>query len=492
MNAQLLAQVEGTIRRHGMLPAGSRVGVAVSGGADSVALLLILLELREKLGMTILVAHFNHQLRGQDSDVDEAFVKEFAARNGLEFVAGREDVAARAKENHWNLEDASRRLRYAFFEELVKTRRAERIAVGHTADDQAETVLARLARGTGPSGLVGIYPVVGHVVRPLLESRRGDLREQLRAAGQEWREDASNQDVTRLRARVRHNVLPHIERELQPAAVRHLGELAGLVREEEGFWSALVQNCFEHCTAKNGESLSIAIADLLEPPALRGILAQRSGESRAMDAVSKRLVRKLAAEGRGPRGQLSAVHVEKVLWLAREGHSGQSIHLPGGAAVERVFGRLIFSPPPESAERGLETRQIAPAYEYSVELPEHGAATISIPEIRKRLCLKVIDWPVAARETSHSAANLDRDLLRPPLVFRNWRPGDAYRPAGRRGVQKIKRLFQEYKIPARERIAWPIFTSGGKLAWAGSLPVAEEFAAGGNTRMVVTIAEDAL
>ncbi len=490
MNARLLAQVEGMIRRHEMLRAGGRMGVAVSGGADSVALLLLLLELREKLGITLLVAHFNHQLRGTESDADEAFVKELAARHGLEFVVGRNDVAARARENRWNLEDAARRLRYGFFEEVVKTGRAERIAVGHTADDQAETVLARLARGTGPAGLAGIYPVVGNVVRPLLESRKEELRDALRARGQEWREDASNRDVTRLRARVRQSVLPHIERELEPAAVKHLSELAGLVREEETFWAALVKSCFESCVEKNGKSLSIRIADLLEPPTMRGALA--ASETQALEAVSKRLIRKLAAESRGPRGQLGLRHVEQVLRLAREGHSGQRVPLPGGAEVERVFDRLVFTPPRESTEATKETTEAAPAYEYSVELSEEGAATVLIPEIRKRLCLKLIDWPGGARDTSISAANLDRDLLCPPLLFRNWRPGDAYRPAGRQGVQKMKRLFQEYKIPVRERRAWPVLTSGGKLAWAGRLPVAEEFVAGKDTRVAVTIAEETL
>lgn len=492
MNARLLAQVETTVRRHGMMRAGGRAGVAVSGGADSVALLLLLLELREKLGITLLVAHFNHQLRGPESDADEAFVRELAARNGLEFAAGREDVATRARENRWNLEDAARRLRYGFFEELVTTGRAEWIAVGHTADDQAETVLARLARGTGPAGLAGIYPVVGHVVRPLLETRREELRDGLRARGQEWREDASNRDLTRLRARVRHSVLPHIERELQPAAVKHLSELANLVREEETFWAALVQGCLENSVTKSGAGLSIRITDLIEPPAIRGVLAQAAGETRALEAVSKRLIRRLAAESRGPRGQLTSLHVEQVLRLAREGRSGQRVPLPGGTEVERVFDRLVFTPSRTSTAEEQETTEATASYEYSVELSEECTATVLIPEIRKRLCLKVIDWPGGARDTSISAATLDRDLLRPPLLFRNWRPGDAYRPVGRQGVRKMKRLFQEYKIPARERKGWPVLTSGGRLAWAGRLPVAEEFAAGGNTRAAVAIVEETL
>jgi tRNA(Ile)-lysidine synthase len=492
MNARLIAQVEATIRRHGMMWAGGRIGVAVSGGADSVALLLILRELRKKLGITLLVAHFDHQLRGPESDADEAFVRELATRHGLQFATGREDVAARARENRWNLEDAARRLRYGFFDGLVTTGRAEWIAVGHTADDQAETVLARLARGTGPTGLAGIYPVVGHVVRPLLETRREELREDLRALGQEWREDASNRDLTRLRARVRHSVLPHIERELQPGVVKHLCELSKLVREEESFWIALVQSCFESSVTKSGAGLSIRIADLIEPPAMRGALAQATGKSRALEAVSKRLIRRLAEESRGPRGQLTSLHVEQVLRLAREGQSGQRVPLPGGAEVERVFDRLVFALPQTSNGEDQETTEATPAYEYSVDLSKERTATVLIPEIRKRMCLKVIDWPSGARDTSISAVTLDRDLLHPPLLFRNWRPGDGYRPVGRHGVRKIKRLFQEYKIPAGERKAWPVLTSGGRLAWAGRLPVAEEFAARFNTRAALAIVEENL
>jgi tRNA(Ile)-lysidine synthase len=475
-----------------MMRAGGRIGVAVSGGADSVALLLILLELRKKLGITLLAAHFNHQLRGPESDADEVFVRELATRHGLEFAAGREDVAARARENHWNLEDAARRLRYSFFAELVATGRAEWIAVGHTADDQAETVLARLARGTGPTGLAGIYPVVGHVVRPLLEARREELRDELRALGQEWREDASNQDVTRMRARVRQSVLPHIERELQPGVVKHLSELAHLVREEESFWTALVQGCVESSVTKSDAGLSIRIADLMEPPALRGALAQATSESRALEAVSKRLIRRLAAESRGPRGQLGSIHVEQILRLAREGRSGQRVPLPGGAEVERVFDRLVFTPPQTLTGKDQETTEATSSYEYSVDLSKEGTATVLIPEIRKRMCLKVIDWFGGARDTSISAVTLDRDLLRPPLLFRNWRPGDGYCPVGHQGVRKMKRLFQEYKIPAGERKAWPVLTSSGRLAWAGRLPVAEEFAAGGNTRAALAIVEENL
>src|SRR5580704_3109561 len=183
MRSELHNRVLEAIARHGMFRPGDRVGVAVSGGADSVALLRLLVDLRAELGVFLTVLHFNHQLRGAESDADEAFVAALAAQLGIEFVGGREDVAAAAREHRWNLEDAARRLRYAFFRSALigpgGAARLTRVAVAHSADDQAETVLARLVRGTGPAGLAAIYPVMDFVVRPLLEIRRGELREYL-------------------------------------------------------------------------------------------------------------------------------------------------------------------------------------------------------------------------------------------------------------------------------------------------------------------------
>ena len=230
MSADLIKTIVSTIARHRMVRAGDRVGIGVSGGSDSVALLRILHALREQQGILLSVVHFNHGLRGADSDDDERFVAELATQLGLPLISGREDVAAVARAKRWNLEDAARRLRYGFFASLVTEGRIDLVAVGHTADDQAETVLARLARGTAPAGLSAIYPVKGHVVRPFIDVRRADLREHLHSIGQPWREDATNYDASRLRSRLRQRVLPMIESEIQPAIVRNLGRLAALSR----------------------------------------------------------------------------------------------------------------------------------------------------------------------------------------------------------------------------------------------------------------------
>ena len=247
MRTALEQRVLDFIRESRMASAGDRVGVAVSGGADSVALLRLLESLRDELGVALVVVHFDHMLRGEESDRDASFVEEMARASGLEFVSAREDVRAAAAQNGWNMEEAARRLRYAFFDRVLSSRKATRIAVAHTADDQAETVLAHIIRGTGPTGLASIYPIVespsgGAIVRPLLPIRRAELRDYLQEREQGWREDATNADQTRLRARIRAQLLPVLESDFSPGIVQHLGDLARFAREEESFWSALVED----------------------------------------------------------------------------------------------------------------------------------------------------------------------------------------------------------------------------------------------------------
>jgi tRNA(Ile)-lysidine synthase len=485
-----------SIRRTRLLSPGDRVGVAVSGGADSVALLRILQGLREKLGVTLLVVHFDHCLRGEESEADAEFVAGLARSYGLQFVIDREDVASVAKRNKWNLEDAARRLRYDFFERTVRDRRATRIAVAHTADDQAETVLAHLIRGTGPTGLAGIYPVAGFVVRPLLCVRRHELRDYLRAAGETWREDSTNFDLQRLRARIRSRLVPLLEREFSPRIAERLGELARLSREDNEFWTALTENRFEALVERNEKSLSIRASDLLEPMALRAAAlaneSPRSVQEIPSRALTERLIRRLYQELRGSRQGLGAHHVEQVIRLAAVSGGGHRVELPGGAVVEKNFGKLTFALQNGGCRKGSPGRasQDSVAFAYSIKLPEHGCTSVSVPELQKRFRLKVIDWTCAERETSTGRTALDAALLRMPLILRNWRPGDAYRPLGRRQIHKLKQMFAEGRIPLRDRAAWPVLESAGHVVWARGMAPAREFCAGEGTVAGVVIEED--
>jgi tRNA(Ile)-lysidine synthase len=495
VHAGLIATLLRSLRTRHMLQPGDRVGVGVSGGADSVALLRLLHELSGDLGIRLTVLHFNHQLRGAESDADEAFVADLAARLGIESLAEGAKVSEVAQSRGWNLEDAARRLRYGFFASAVKAGRVARVAVAHTADDQAETVLARLVRGTGPAGLASIYPVKGHVIRPLLDVRRAELREYLAELGQSWREDASNLDLTRLRARMRHQFLPVIERELQPAIVARLAGLAKLAREDESFWNALVHQRLSALTRREEGRTGIRCADLLAPA---GELAAAGGGVEAQRALAKRLVRAMAAALPGEARQLTARHVEEVLRLAQEGRSGRRIELPR-AVVERAFEWLWLEP---SEAASAETNSVPAVSKrvgdrggsfsrmfFFVARPGDSTA-VAIPEIGRCIHLKVIDWSGAARETTPGDGAIDGGLLRSPLLLRSWRPGDAFRPQGRRHPLKLKEFLREGRIAVRDRQGWPVLTSAGDLVWARGLPVAAEFSPGKDTRTGVLITEE--
>jgi tRNA(Ile)-lysidine synthase len=486
-----------TIREERMLRPGDRVGVAVSGGADSVALLRLLHAFHKRLGITLLVAHFDHCLRGAESEADARFVSELARQLRLDIVVDREDVAASAAKHKWNIEDAARRLRYAFFERLIREGKATRIAVAHTADDQAETVLGHLLRGSGPAGLAGIYPVAGAVVRPLLWCRRESLRKYLRDLGQEWREDTTNRDVRRTRARIREQLLPTLERDFSPQIVGRLGRIARLAREEEQFWAALVEDRFRALVRSKDGVYAIGICDLLAPLDLSSAAAeagktQAAGEaSSPLRALTERLIRRLYQRVSGSTLGPTAERVEEVVHLAVESTSGRQIELPGGVRVERDLQDLIFSHANARARRN-ETGAGPSTYQYVVTLPDRGATTVPVPELKRCFHLKVIDWPGAERDTKLECVALDADLLRAPLILRNWRPGDAYRPRGGRQAQKLKRMFLAKRIPARERVGWPVLESDGRIVWVRGMPAADDFCAGAGTNAGVVIEEQGL
>ncbi len=458
--------------------AGDRIGVAVSGGADSVALLLLLLELREKLGIVLSVVHFNHKLRGRASDADEKFVAKLAAKLELAFHVASVHVAKKAKKERANLEDTARRARYDYFQSLVESGELTRIAVAHTADDQAETVLAHLMRGTGLTGLGGIHPVAGSVFRPLLGVRRSELRHFLRVRKQNWREDLTNLDIKRMRARIRKKLLPLLEKHFQPAIVEHLARLADLAREDEAFLDATVEKLAAAMVQRSAASARIAVGDLLRPL-----------EKEEAPSLSRRLVRQIVEGVKPWMGQLGARHVESILELARSGRSGSSLPLPGGVEVRKERDALVFR---ALGNKGSGTVPGTPReYEYEIDLAKSNAE-VRVAELGCVFRLREIDWPPKRGETTIDRAVLDRNRLRLPLVLRNWRPGDRLRPLGHRKAHKLKRLFHEKRINRWERNGWPVLTSGGVLAWTRGFPVAVEFAADERTRAGMEIAEESL
>ena len=489
MNTPLSAKLAAALlRQSALLPAGARVGVAVSGGADSLALLLLLHELRAELGITLRVLHFNHQLRPGDADADETFVRAAAARLQLECTVARDDVRAAAEREGWNLEDAARRLRYRFFASVVASGAASRVATAHTADDQAETVLMHLLRGSGLAGLGGIHVQRGDVVRPLLALRRTDLREFLRERGETWREDVSNQDVTRTRARIRHTLLPLIESEFQTGAVERLAAFAQLARRENDATHELTEACFTALVQTADGAFDITAEDLLHPA--DALLPPGNAAASAADAaLAARLARRMVVAAGGSAGALTADHVAAVLALAASPEGGKHLDL-AGAFVEKQFGKLRFASAASAAP--ARTQAAAASYSYVVALPAASdAPALEFAAGGLRVRLKLFDCQQQGRDTKIGADSLDKGLLAEPLVLRNWQPGDSYRPLGRRGPHKLKRLFWEQRVPPAQRAAWPVMASNGKIVWAARFGVAHEFAVSESTRTGVQMIEDA-
>ena len=470
------------------------MGVAVSGGADSVALLLLLLELRKELGNVLSVVHFNHKLRGKASETDEKVVAKLAAKHGLEFHSASAEVAKKAKKEQANLEDAARRARYEYFRSLVDSGVCTRIAVAHTADDQAETVLAHILRGTGLAGLGGIHPVAGSVFRPLLNVRRTELRDYLRRKKQNWREDATNRDTKRLRARIRKKLLPLLEKQFQPAIVEHLATLAELAREDEAFLDRVAEQRAAKAVQERDGGLRVSVADLFGARGKGGFNAEftestekREEQKDDLAALSKRIVRRVVECVKKRSGELGSNHVATVLQLARTGRSGSSLTLPGGVEVRKERNTLLF-------RATAKTDAIAACtanhnFAYSIDL-SRGTQDVNVTELGCVFRLRVVDWPSKGEENNKREMVLDRERLRSPLVLRNWRPGDRLRPSGHQNAHKLTRLLNEKHISHWDREGWPVLASGEILVWARGFPVAADFAADEKTRTGIVIAEE--
>ena len=465
--------------------AGERIGVAVSGGADSVALLRLFVELRELLGIVVCVVHFNHKLRGKASEADEKFVARLAAQHGLDFFVGRDNIAARAKRERANLEDSARRARYTFFEQLVKEGRVSRVAVAQTTDDQAETVLAHMMRGTGLAGLAGIHPEAGSVFRPLLWIRRAALRAYLQEKQQKWREDASNKDKTRTRARIRHKLMPFLEKTFPGPIVEHLCQLAELAREDNTYLDLVARVRVHDVAKQSGAGISVSASEFTQgqKDVSRASESERSSVAGNL-ALGKRMVREIVKRVKPRAGELGSTHVDAVLHLARHGHSGHLLQLPGGVEVRREHDILIFRS--AFADKGSSE----PAtFLMHVHLPTIGGQ-LRLEALSRILLFRVIDWPGEGRETTKTGAVLDRNRLREPLALRNWRPGDSLRPSGHQNRRTVARLLNELGANRWEKQRWPVLTSAGQVAWALGLPVADEFAVAEGSRAAVVITEE--
>ncbi|MEO8097123.1 MAG: tRNA lysidine(34) synthetase TilS [Acidobacteriota bacterium] len=429
----MLAQVLTTVARHNLLAPGQRVIAAVSGGPDSVCLLHVLRELAPQVGFELAgVAHFNHKLRAGESEEDQRFVAQIAAELGLAFYPQS------GPQTSGNLEQSLRRARRAFFRDLIQGGAGDRVALGHTRDDQAETVLFRMLRGSGSAGLAGILPLTAEgLIRPLLEVSREQVIAFLRDRGIAWREDASNQSDRFARNRIRHRLLPQLAAEWNPNIRAGLAQFADLAYQEELWWA--------------GEIAAQAGQLLVTSP---GRVEFRAEQVAALPlAVARRLVRHAVVLAKGDLKGVEFGHVEKVLELAATPAGEGRCALPGLDAV-RSFGFVsLYSP-------HLRPEPIA------VKVP--GEYSWDFDNMLIRLDLAESPQQREACVTLGVLAEGDT------LKLRAWQPGDRYRPAGSAREQKLKDLFQKARVPSWRRVSWPILTVRDKILWAKGFGVSAE------------------
>ncbi|MEN6601795.1 MAG: tRNA lysidine(34) synthetase TilS [Bryobacteraceae bacterium] len=418
--------------RHRIFPPGCRVGVAVSGGADSVCLLTILLELASRRDLHLRVLHLDHGLRGAESRADAEFVEGLAARLGIPFELRAVNVAALGG----NLEQAAREARRDFYLGAIRDGVVDRVATGHTADDQAETVLFRFLRGAGITGLAGMRALTPEgIARPLLELRRAEIRSWLSARGVEWREDSSNAERRFARNRIRLDLLPALERDWNPSLAGTLVQLSRIARDEEDYWAqAILTLAAEHLRA-DGSAVLLSAKDLAQ----------------LAPAASRRLVRHAIEVVKGDLSGVEFHHVERVLDLARKRGGHGRLLLPG-LDVWRSFGTLRF----HRADGGA----------------------FATPHIV---------WNEI--DTLVSGDCLDADRLIGPLAVRTWQPGDAMMLAGQDKETKIKDLFQRHRVPCWDRGAWPMVTSGGRIVWTRRFGVDAHFLAGPGSAKLLLVRE---
>jgi tRNA(Ile)-lysidine synthase len=439
-------RVRKTIEKHSMLNPGDHVLVAVSGGADSVALLLCLHTLARALPLSLTIAHLNHRIRGQEGDDDEDFVRSLSASLHLPFCSEVIELKKQAIAGKHNLEELARLKRYEFLRRTARRIGAQKIAVGHNLNDQAETVLFRFIRGSGVEGLSAIHPVVdGLVIRPLLDCPRIEIVEYLKQKGASYRDDSTNKDVQLARNRIRMELVPYLEN-LNPRLMEALARQAFQSRETWAFIEAEAKQALGRLCRRDDTGISIALHGLatLHP------------------ALQKQVLRQALKECLGSLRGVTARLVDGILFLCGAGHSGGQIRISRQNIAVRQFDTLLLT------KNAVEQ---APSFAYKLEIPGECRVAEAGVIFRSKICntpdLNMI------RGKSATQAFLDPRTLPEFLAIRSKEPGDRY---GGPSHRKVKKMLIDRKVPLLDRSDLPMVAAGKDVIWIPGFRPARTYA----------------
>jgi len=470
----LVRAVEQTLMDDCLVQPGERVLVGFSGGPDSTAALLCLHRLAAKHSLVLGAAHLNHALRGDHAAADARHAAGVAAALGIPCVVETQSVEAFRQAHRMNLEEAAREVRYRFLRRVARAGGYTRIALGHHRDDEAESILMRLLRGSGPLGLAGIAPLrklpdegPPTVIRPLIRAARSDIMAFLRRHRAVYVQDESNADLNLLRNRIRHHLLPLLTREYNPALAEGLSRLARLLRDEEDWLGEVARETL----------LSLTLAD-------HGTLLvlDRRGLTACPPALQRRVLRAAVASCKGNLRRLGFTALEAARKLAVRGPRQGSCDLPGGLVVRGRGHRIEVQRLAYRRGKGRRSGWMAPPADFTYWIP--GAGRFSIPEsgVTMTFSLPASGPEKPVHETGQKTAFFDMDQLRFPFQVRNFRPGDRLAPLGLKGTQKVKKVFIDRKIPREDRPRYPLLLCGDQILWIVGVRQSEFAKIGSQTR----------
>lgn len=449
--AELVQRVLRNLTVHQLVPRDGQIVVAVSGGLDSMVLLAVLKQLAAQQEWRLTVAHGHHQLRGAEADADERFVRETAGAYGFPLVAERLPVAAVRRQTRESLEMAARRLRHQFLARTAEQAGIGTIALAHHADDQAELVLLRLLRGSGGEGLGGMGwsdPSPAHpglrLIRPLLDLTKAELQEFAVRAPISFREDSSNRDRRILRNRIRHELLPWLQQEFNPALVRVLGRTAQVLGAEAGFVAASAQRWRQARRRKAFGQLPVALQ--------RAVLRQQLWEQ-------------------GAPGDFDLV---------------ERLRLDASPVSTDPATRLERTPSGEIRRRPLPSREPVPREAIPLRI---GTKPRTVSLAGRTITISVGPFRGVPRRSRAGEESFDARAVGPAITLRHWQDGDRFQPLGFPAAAKLQDLFVNRKVPAARRRSLALgVTASGEIFWVEGLAPGERFKVRPTSRRILSIA----
>lgn len=426
------------IKKHKMITAGDRIIAGVSGGPDSLCLIYALNKLKAKLKIELFAVHINHSIRGKSADMDQQFVEDFCRKLGIQVYSEKILVKQIAGDRKISVEEAGRIARYDCFEKYAKELNANKIAVGHNMNDNSETVLLNLVRGTGIEGLKGIEPVRGMIIRPLIEISRAEIELYCKEEGLNPRIDETNTDSAYTRNRIRNGLIPYIKENFNPNIIEAINRTAEIIYDENLFVSEVSEAYYSEClqdSDQNSIKINLEKFNMLH------------------SAVRKRIIRMAVERLNGSTRAVEKIHIEQVMGLADNAKTGTVCRLNGGIEVIIEYKNLIFI-------KGKAKKRVDFCYDISIP------GKVEIPQVNACLNIKVIDVKNFKPEAkSSNVCLIDKKTVGESLQIRNRRNGDRINPEGMKGTKKLKDYFIDEKIPREQREVIPVVADGQEIIW---------------------------